>query len=222
MLWRRTHCPTLYSAPRSRRRGPRSAASSAQLVSKTTPECRRLVSISSAADVPGPATAAHVTNRAHVESTGRTSSLHGGERRREGCGGRLDRLGESDRQGSVAFEYVARIHDSEPDDATRLWRVADHVTLRRFLALTGLRLANMQVEDIPLGVIGGMGSCRASRSRGRRRCGSFADSSLASRALSASRLSEWGMSRALRLGWRNRWHSLASDLTRGIRIRRDS
>src|SRR5215212_6342057 len=86
----------------------------------------------------------------------RKAASDGREGWRKIRGGRLDGLGDRDRQVAVTLEDVARADHRQADDALRAWCVADDVALRRLLPLAPRGLTDVQVEHVVLGVVIGV------------------------------------------------------------------
>src|SRR5947209_16228601 len=78
------------------------------------------------------------------------------ERRGEVVGAGLDGLGNRHDKAPVPIQDLTRVDDGQANDLLGAWCEAKNVSLGRFFAFTGLRLADVQVEDVAVGVIVGV------------------------------------------------------------------
>lgn len=75
------------------------------------------------------------------------------ERRGEVLGAALDGLGNRHDEAPVAIQDRTCVDDGQADDLLRPRGEAKNVSLGGFFAFAGLRLADVQVEDVAVGVM---------------------------------------------------------------------
>ena len=84
------------------------------------------------------------------------SRSHSRERGGQILGACLDRLRNRDREASVTRQNVARSHYRQTDDPAGCRRVPDDMALRGLLALADLRLTDVEIQDVVIGVVVGL------------------------------------------------------------------
>ncbi len=78
------------------------------------------------------------------------------ERWGEVGGAGLDRLGNCHDEAPVSSQDLLRVDDGQANDLLGAWGEAKDVSLGRLFAFAGLRLADLQVEDVAVGVVVGV------------------------------------------------------------------
>src|SRR5690349_15519036 len=91
-----------------------------------------------------------------VSTEGQAACLDSREGWRQVVGTCFDRLRDRHAQFSVAIENCLGAHDGQTDNVLSAGREAEDMSLWRLLALGLLRLADMQIEHVVLGVVVGV------------------------------------------------------------------